>query len=349
MTDRSELHNKNLMDIEQFLKEYNIPFTKDVDRFILNDTPDKRSYDIHYIRSEDYPIQYDRFNIKGVQMDYFYKESIKAETNNSFKCWVKDYEWSDDRKREVLKSYFLHAVHLTPNRFFARDTELKIVHSKEARQFESENCFYGKRGASLNLGLYLKKDKCNLEKGTLLMIYTFGHNFFGKDNSIEVLRVGTKRKCCVVGGASKLLKGFLANYDTLKVGQKEVPLNIIKFYTDYDHNIGNSMEELGFEFRDYSKGGFMNYWIHENKIKGREPTRHKWVMSQMEQGNVFSVPNAGVKTHVMLAQSAKLLLNSKPKKYKISNLSKPNQQSAKLSNHYLKNFDKSFQNPLDEW
>ena len=56
------------------------------------------------------------------------------------------------------------------------------------------------------------------------MIYTFGKNFFGKDNSIEVLRVGTKKFSNVVGGASKLLKYFINNYPTLKMGATEHPV-----------------------------------------------------------------------------------------------------------------------------
>jgi len=338
---RVELHNNNLKEIEEFLMNNNIEFTKGKDNFLIKKY-DGETYDIHYIRSEDFPITYDRFNIKGVDKEYFYQESLKAENNNSFKCWVKDYEWNDDRKREVLKSYFLHATGKTKNKIYARDTELCLVNSKDARQFESENCFYGKRGASLNLGLYLKKDKCNLKKGTLVMIYTFGHNFFGKDGSIEVLRVGTKRFHCIIGGASKLLKGFVANYDTLHVGKKDVPVDLIKFYTDYDHNKGNSMNEIGFQFRDYSKGGFMNYWIHDNKIKGREPTNHKFVMSEMEKGNVFAVPNAGVKTHVLYAQKYKETMNLN-KKYTIKNKTDKHPQQPKESYNVIVN------NLLDEW
>ena len=59
------------------------------------------------------------------------------------------------------------------------------------------------------------------------------------------------------------------------------------------------MDELGFEFVSYSKGGFMNYWLETGEVKGREPTRHKWVMEQMKLGKVLAIPNAGVKTYVM--------------------------------------------------
>lgn len=293
---------ENIEQIRTFLEENDIPYDTEYDNFCLYfGNPDgKRSYEICYVPSWQYPITYEKYGIYGVEKDYFFKQSYKAEhEDNSFRCWVKDYEWEDDRKREVLKSYFLYAAGKTQFRYYARDCEVREVPSKEAREFESENCFYGKRGASLNLGLYLKKEKNGTSKDTLLMIYTFGKNFFGKDDSIEVLRVGTKKFSNVVGGASKLLKYFIDNYPVLKMGNSEVPVTTLKFYSDYDHNIGGSMDELGFKFVSYSGGGFMNYWIHTGEVKGRQPNKHKWVMEQMTEGNVFAIPNAGVKTFVM--------------------------------------------------
>lgn len=291
-----------ISEIQSFLDENDIEYTKENGNFCLySGNPDgKRSYEICYVPSRLYPISYPKFGIEGYGMDYFFKESYKAEhENNSFKCWVKDYEWNDDRKREVLKSYFLYAAGKVKEKYYARECEVREVSTKEGRQFESENCFYGKRGASLSLGLYTKKEKNGVPKGTLIMIYTFGKNFFGKDDSIEILRVGTKKFAHVTGGASKLLKHFINNYKTLRIGKNDVPVEKLKFYSDYDHNMGGSMESLGFEFVNYSKGGFMNYWLETGEVKGRQPAKHKWVMEQMKEGKVLAIPNAGVKTFVL--------------------------------------------------
>ena len=297
-------HIENLKDIEDFLILENIEYTICDGNFHLyynkkKSKDDKRDYEICYVPSWKYPVETPKYNIKGIPKDYFYKKSHEAENNNSFKCWVKDYEWKDDRKREVLKSYWLYAAGKIKKRYYARDTEVREVNTQEGRAFELQHCFYGKRGASLSLGLYTKKEKYNIPKGTLIMIYTFGKNFFGKDNSIEVLRVGTMKRHQVIGGASKLLKYFLLHYPTVKMGGKEVPVNKIKFYSDYDHNIGSSMNTLGFDFVSYSQGGFMNYWTETKEVKGRQPIKHKWVMEQMSKGKVLSIPNAGVKTFVL--------------------------------------------------
>jgi len=293
---------KNLEEIRLFLEENGVEYSTEYDNFCLYfGNPDgKRSYEICYVPSQLYPIAYPQYGIGGVGIDYFFKRSHQAEhEHNSFCCWVKDYEWQDPRKKEVLKSYFLHAAGKTKHTFYARDTEVREVESKEARQFESEHCFYGKRGASLSLGLYLKKEKNDIPAGTLLMIYTFGKNFFGRDNSIEILRVGTRKFSNVIGGASKLLTHFIKNYSTIVIGKNEIPVTKLKFYSDYDHNIGSSMDKLGFEFVGYSGGGFMNYWIETGEVKGRQPEKHKWIMEQMKEGKVIAIPNAGVKTFVM--------------------------------------------------
>lgn len=298
----TEKDTKNLNEIKEFLDSYNIPYSTELNNFCLwyNDPSGRRAYEIEYVPSWKYPISYPKFNIEGVDKNYFYNLSVEAEKNNSFKLWIKDFEWNDENKKEVLKSYILHAADKTPNKFYARDCEVKEVESKEARAFEAVNCFYGKRGASLNLGLYLKHDKNGVPAGTLLMIYTFGKNFFGKaDNIIEIIRVGTKRFNQVIGGSSKLLDYFIKNYKTIQIGKNTMKVEKVKFYSDYDHNLGGSMDKLGFEFVGYSKGGFMNYWLKDGIAKNREPMRHKWVMEQMQQGECIAIPNAGVKTFML--------------------------------------------------
>jgi len=301
-------HEKNLEEIRNFLDENDIDYSTELSNFCLwyNNPGGKRKYEIEYVPSEKYPISYPKYNIEGVNKKHFFDLSYEAEQNNSFKLWIKDFEWNDPKKKDVLKSYILHAAHKTPNKFYARDCVVVEVNNQEARSFEEVNCFYGKRGASLNLGLRLKKNKNGLHGGALLMLYTFGKNFFGKeDNIVEVIRVGTIKFSYVMGGSSKLLKHFIKNHRRIKIGKNIVKVDYLKFYSDYDHNLGGSMDKLGFEFKCYSEGGFINYWIEKNKIKNREPMNHKWVMEQMKLGKVLAVPNAGVKVFILNLQNIK--------------------------------------------
>jgi hypothetical protein len=294
---------KNLNEIKSFLDENEIKYSTEYSNFCLyyDNTDGKRLYEIEYVPSMQYLIEYPNFGIKGVSKDFFFKLSYQAEIeNNSFKLWIKDFEWENERQREVLKSYILHAAGKTPHKYYARDCEVREVDSKIARAFEDVNCFYGRRGASLNLGLYLKKEKGGLPEGTLLMLYTFGKNYFGKkDGNIEIIRVGTRRFSHVSGGSSKLLNHFIKNYQTIKIGDNDVKVEHIKFYSDYDHNLGNSMDSIGFKFTGYSKGGFINYWVDEKIVKHREPMKHKWVMEQMKLGKCLAIPNSGTKNFII--------------------------------------------------
>jgi len=291
---------QNLQEIKEFLDTNGIAYTQpEPNRFVFDQVdPDAKAYEIFYVASHLYPVAQPKLGIVGVGKNFFYNMFKANHENNRFMCFTKDFEWKDDRKREVLKSYWLYAANKIQMNFYARDMEVREVPAKDARAFESEHCFYGKRGASLNLGLYLKKDKHGFEKDTLMMIYTFGLNFFGKDNKIEVLRVGTRKFCNVAGGASKLLTHFTREYPVLKVGKQEIVTNALVFYSDSDHNSGSSMEQIGFEYVS-SGSGFMNYWIEQGIAKHREPSKHAEIMEEMRKGKVIAIPNAGVKTFLM--------------------------------------------------
>lgn len=297
---------KNVGEIKSFLDEYEVEYKLENNTFCLIDrskTKDGRGYEIEYVPSYQYPIAYPKYGIEGVESDFFYKLSREAEDRNSFRLWIKDFEWQHPRQGEVLKSYILHAAFKTPYNWYARECEVREVGPKEGRPFEDEHCFYGRRGASLSLGLYSKKDKHGVPAGTLLMLYTFGKNFFAKekgaDITVEVIRVGTRKFSYVTGGSSKLFKHFLNNYKTMQIGKRVVEVGRCKFYSDYCHNLGGSMESLGFSFVNYSGGGFMNYWLEEGIAKQREPMRHKLIMQQMSEGKVLAIPNSGVKTFLL--------------------------------------------------
>ena len=293
---------KNLEEIRTFLEENNIKYSEALGNFCLfyDEQEERRMFEIEYVPSLEFPITYPKYGIEGVDKDYFYKKSIEALDNNSFKFWIKDFEWNHPRKREVMKSQIMHAYGITPNKFYARDCVVREVGTQEGRAFEEENCFYGKRGASLTLGLYLKKDKNGFKKDTLLMLSSYGLNFFGKNsNTIEVIRVGTLRYSYVIGGSSKLLNHFINNYKTIKIGKRIVCVEKIKFYSDLDHNAGTSLLDLGYELHSYSGGGFMNYWLETGEVKAREPARHSWVMNEIKEGRCRSIPNAGVGTYLL--------------------------------------------------
>lgn len=299
-------HIANLKKIEDFLTSTGIPFTRDSQIFILKDG----ALELRYVDSENHKMDYEkRFGIKGIPHHYFVDITHSNKEKGIRTIWIKDWEVEAartiigvdgtqlegyTRKWNVLQSYIRTATGNIAHRFYARDCEVRLLTNREARPFLEENCFYGYRSAAVTLGLFLKKDKEGAKKGDLLMIYSFGHPFFGKGlYDVEVIRAGTKVNCQVVGGASKLLSKFLLNYPTLTIGDKVVKVNKIVFIVDADHNDGKSAETLGFTFVSHQGNGFQNVEAATGKVFHRQPMHHKLVMERMAKGEVYSVPNAG--------------------------------------------------------
>lgn len=302
-------HLNNLKEIAEFLTKNKIYFENDSQDqriFFLN----KRMLQIRYVDSENHKMDYEkRFGIKGIVHNYFIKITKENKENGIRTIWIKDWEIEEAksmknilgeevlnyrRKWNVLQSYILTGTGNIKTKFYARDCEVRIVPNKELRPFLEENCFYGYRSANTNLGLYLKSDKNEVKKDTLLMIYTFGHPFFSKGlYDVEVIRVGTKLNCQVIGGSSKLLNHFLVNYPTITVNKKVITVNKIVFIVDADHNDAKSLETIGFKFISHQGHGFMNVDKTTGEVFHRKPMKHKLIMEKMARGEVYSVANAG--------------------------------------------------------
>jgi hypothetical protein len=143
--------------------------------------------------------------------------------------------WEDDwtHKRDILESQIRNWLGLTPNKIFARKCEVKeIKDSKIVTKFLEENHIQGKVGSSLKLGLYHNDE--------LISLMTFDH-YEGRNkinsNEWNINRFCNKLNHNVIGGAGKLFKYFLKNYDVSRVIS----------YSDNDWSLGSLYETLGFE------------------------------------------------------------------------------------------------------
>ena len=262
--------------------------------FCLNNT----SIQIRYANSEKLKIGYKKFGYDGTTTKYIYEISRKLEDAGCRVIWWHDFELENIRKSNVIKSYILSACGKVKNRVYARDCTVREISSTSLRSFLDTNCFYGYRSASLNLGLYTKKDIGELKSGTLVMMWSIGHAFFGKKMyDMEIIRAATLLNTQVVGGASKLFS-HINSIPAIKCGQKEINWNSLCFYVDYDHNDGKSLPTLGFKFLNYSGGGFMNLNVETGEAFNRKPMQHKEIMKMMAEGKVVATPMAGVKTFV---------------------------------------------------
>lgn len=341
MTEQDKI---NLSIIEDFLIDNSISFKKEVIEILLSDNSkaDEVIYHLNdgtlqlrYVNSLTHLMDYTkRFGIIGLPHNYFINISKENHNKNIRTIWIKDFEITESktikdiegnvlenyhRKWEVLKGYILTAVGKIKTRIYARDCEVREVPNTELRPFLDTNCFYGYRSANKNLGLYLKKDKNGLKAGTLVFVYTFGYNFYGNKNRednpfIEIIRVSTLIGTQVLGGASKLLKHFLLEYPILKIGNRNIEVNELKFYVDADHNSGKSLETLGFNFESWDGSGFMNMWTCDyndnNGLKGtkneifhRKPMFHKKIMELMKEHKIVSIANAGTIVYSLIKKN----------------------------------------------
>lgn len=340
-------HNlDNIYKIRDFLNSQNIEFEERIDNyeivnklnesltsqilvFSLKNLQNGKNIEICYVDSSQFPLDTSKWGkgYCGTTSTFFskiskdnydkdirtifikdYEMDEKTEFKDTDKTTVKDYK----RKWEVLKSTISVACGKIKYRIYARDCEVKEVHASEATTFLKKYCFYGPRGATLTLGLYLKKDVRGLKKGTLVFISSFGMNYYGnrsrKDTpNIEVIRVGTMINAQVIGGSSKLLKHFIDNYPSLTVrrGKENVtiPVEKIVYYVDADHWDGRGMKDLGYKFREWSMVGFHNFAlddidIPELKVKKgqmfqRKPLIHKKIIELMKEHKVISIGTAG--------------------------------------------------------
>ena len=141
--------------------------------------------------------------------------------------------WEDDwvLKKDIIKSQILNLFNKS-SKIWARKCHVKeIKDSKIVTKFLDENHIQGKVGSSLKLGLFYKEE--------LVSLMTFDH-FEGRKrmnkDEWNINRFCNKINYSVIGGASKLLKYFINNYDVKRVIS----------YADRDWSEGNLYEKLGF-------------------------------------------------------------------------------------------------------
>ena len=248
--------------------------------------------DTSYELKEHMIFEYENVRIVYVDGFYFNKNSIangvlsnwKSETKRTI--FVYDYEITDERKFEVIISDIKYALGKIENRIYARKCVLKELTNKDVRQFLVDNSLFGYRSASITLGLYYEDE--------LVMIYSFGNNFYGRNKDTEVIRVCTKKNTQVIGGSSKCLNYYIKNY--AKSGET------IIFYVDAIHHSGSSMS--GFEFVKH-ENGFMNYYVSFDKLGkafNRIPSKNKEVKELIEKGELVQILTYGVDVYKKIVE-----------------------------------------------
>jgi len=170
--------------------------------------------------------------------------------------------WEDDwiYKKDIVKSMILNKLNLSTNRIFARKTKIKnIIDKKIIKEFLEKNHIQGFVGSKVKLGLFYNDD--------LVSLMTFGNkrivmNDKNYINEWELSRFCNKLNTSVIGGASKLFKYFIGNYD---------PKEIIT-YANRSYSNGLLYEKLNFNYSHITKP---NYYYIVDKIRKHRFTYRK--------------------------------------------------------------------------
>ena len=236
-------HNLNNSINEHKIYEYiknNFPNTIANDRKILKGN----ELDI-YIPEKNIAIEYDGLywhsELKK-DKNYHLNKTLECEKNGIRLIHIFEDEWL--YKSEIWKSMLDNILGLTKNRIFARKCIVKDVSAEEASIFLKQNHIQGWCPSQIKLGLYNEDE--------LVSIMTFGksRHFIGNsDTEYELLRFCNKINTNVIGGASKLFKYFIKQYN---------PKSIVS-YADRRWSVGNLYEKLGFDFIHFSKPNY--YYI----------------------------------------------------------------------------------------
>jgi hypothetical protein len=151
--------------------------------------------------------------------------------------------WEDDwlYKKDIIKSIVRNKLNLINNKIWSRNCLVKLVETKEYRDFLSKNHIQGYSSSSYNIGLYHNDE--------LVSLMTFGWRRTNNKREFELIRFCNKLDYLVIGSASKLFKHFLLNND----------VESITSYSDISLFSGLLYEKLGFEKVNLSEPNY--FWV----------------------------------------------------------------------------------------
>jgi hypothetical protein len=178
-------------------------------------------------------------NYHILKYDYFKERGIRI-----INLWEDDWNY----KKSIIKSQINNWLGIIPNKIYARKCNVCLL--SESSDFLEKNHIQGKDKSNLKLGL--------LYNNELVSVMTFDR-FEGRkkmgDNEWNLSRFCNLLDTNVIGGASKLLKYFVKNYN---------PKRIIS-YADKDWSIGNLYFKLNFNLKYETKPDY-KYLVGDKRI-----------------------------------------------------------------------------------
>ena len=201
-------------------------------------------------------------NEYGKDKNYHQQKSLLAEEKGIFLYHIFEYEWI--YKKEQIINQLNNLLGINQEKIYARKCEIRNVDNKSKSQFLEENHLQGNDNSSIKLGLYYNDE--------LVSLMTFVKPRFNKKYEWELSRFCSLANTNVIGGASKLFKYFVGNYN---------PQSIIS-YSNIAHTKGKLYETLGFELDSISEPNYV--WCNHGNILTRYDCQKYKLLKQGYEG-----------------------------------------------------------------
>lgn len=279
--------------MQNFLEE--LGYKKGTD-FIINDRQAIKPLEIDFyfpkekvgIEVNDFATHNSTFNPFGgpTKPKKYHMEKSKLAKEKGIRlihAW--EHYFGNEDQLNVLKNAIKHALGISAHRVYARNTYVKEVPNISLKEFFNKNNIQGFRGAKTAYALFDKKTD------EVLMAYSVGSSHFAHNKyDMELIRGASKLDTTIVGGASKLWKYIIEN---------NPEVSSIVYYIDRNIYSGSSISALEGSLSLVStQEGFWNYFVEEDLIKNRQPSKHALIKELVSTGKVWEIYNAGTETYV---------------------------------------------------
>ena len=243
-------------NVREWLEEWNIKYIRN-DRSIIS--PKELDF---YIPSKSIAIElngnwshsttsYGKFT--PVSPSYHLNKLKLCENKNIRLIHLYEYEFQHISR---IKNYLKDILDVDITKIYARKCNIKSLKSDECKEFLNTYHIQGYKNASVNLGLFYDNE--------LISLMSFSKPRFNKKVEWELIRFVNRSGIRIVGGASKLFKYFIRNYN---------PNSIIS-YSNRDKFTGDIYNVLGFDLDSYSPPNYV--WVKDNIVYTRyQCQKHK--------------------------------------------------------------------------
>lgn len=192
---------------------------------------------------------------RDIPKTYHYDKSKYFEQYNIFIYHIYEYEWKTNKDQIINQIKNLMNLN---KKLHAKSCYIKEISSYEAKQFLKNNHRQGTTYSSINIGLFLNKNKKGIPKDTLVSLMCFSKSNRNRNYQYELIRFCNKLGFSVIEGASTLFNYFIKNYN---------PESIIS-YSDIGTTKGTLYNILGFIYECDVSGGYV--WTNFKQVFNRE-------------------------------------------------------------------------------